>query len=513
LQLSVVILAELVEAPAPALPASDSMTTQSDLNRRAIIDVGSNSVRLVIYDGPARTPFVVHNEKVQARLGRSLAETGRIDAAAYDKALKGCRRFKALLDTAGIADVRTVATAAARDAENGPALLSDLREIGLDPELLSGDAEANGSASGVISAFPGADGIVGDLGGGSLELVDVRGGNPGRRETFPLGVLRLPALRSGGDKEFCERIAAQLQNGGWMEAGAGRCFYLVGGSWRALGHLDMHLSGSSLPGVHGYAFSRNRITPMRKAIAELGPQLAKVVPGVSSSRAAVLDDAALLLEVVADSGNCERMVVSTFGLREGLLYSALDPDIQRQDPLLAAVIDYALRRGNPTWRGDVVAAWIAPIFADENPAHERIRRAACHLAGVDLHPQSETRARHGMELAWLGAWIGLSAEERGMLAQAMWTAWSGKGQCAQIEECAPVDSIRRAMRWGEAIRLAERLSGGATTVLRSSDLSKDGDSVILAIDNERRDLGGQVVAKQLAGLSDAMGASSRIIGR
>lgn len=478
--------------------------------RRAIIDVGSNSVRLVIYDGPARTPFVVHNEKVQARLGRSLAETGRIDAEAYDRALRGCRRFKALLDAAGIGDVRTVATAAARDAQNGPAFLDDLRAAGLSPELLSGDEEAFGSALGVLSAFPDAAGLVGDLGGGSLELIEVEQSAPGRRETFPLGVLRIPALREAGDKAFAANVAKQLRAGGWQKAAKDRPFYLVGGAWRGLGHLDMHLSDSVLPGVHGYTFARNRIKPMREAIDALGGRLAKTVPGVSSSRAASLDAGAVLLDTVAEVIECSELVVSAFGLREGLLFSSLVSEVQSQDPLLAAVADYARRRGNPTWRGERVAQWLAPVFAHETAPDRRIREAACHLAGVDLHPQSETRARHGMELAWLGGWIGLTARERALLAQAMWTAWSGKGQCPQIGECASAGDLRQAIGWGEAIRLAERLTGGVTSVLDLARLAYDGKSLVLEVRPDFRDLGGDVVAKQLAALAQSLAATSAI---
>lgn len=493
------------------MQVSETMPQSADLIRRAIIDVGSNSVRLVVYEGPARTPFVVYNEKVQAKLGRSLPETGRIDPEAYDKALRACRRFKALIDAMGIEHCRTVATAAARDAANGPEFLADLAAIGLEPELLSGDAEAFASAAGVISAFPGADGIVGDLGGGSLELIDVRDGVAGRRATFPLGVLLLAALRGQDDEDFRDDVGGMLR--GWTSAGAGRPFYLVGGSWRALGHLDMHLTRSVLPGVHGYTFDRSRIVPMREAIAEAGPRLSKLVTAISSSRVAGLDDAALLLAEVSEQLGCERLVVSMFGLREGLLFRELSKKVRKQDPLLAAVADYARRRGNRLWQGELVAEWIAPVYADEALDEQRIRRAACHLAAVDLHPQSETRARHGMELAWLGGWIGLSASERAMLAQALWTAWSGKGLCRKIGEVADSDALKRAIGWGEAIRLAERLSGGVSSVLATSSLVRAGDDLTLAIDAKRRDLGGDAVAKQLVALAGALGASSAITTR
>jgi exopolyphosphatase / guanosine-5'-triphosphate,3'-diphosphate pyrophosphatase len=155
-----------------------------------------------------------------------------------------------------------------------------------------------------------------------------------------------------------------------------------------------------------------------------------------------------------------------------------------------------------------VAAWIAPLFSNETAAEDRVRRAACHLAAVDLHPQSETRARHGMELAWLGGWIGLSAVERAMLAQAMWTGWSGKGRCPQIREIAEYDALSRAARWGEAIRLAERFSGGVSAVLACSSLTLDGEFLTLHINRKLRDLGGQVVAKQLGTLAETLGVSA-----
>lgn len=488
------------------------MSKAKDLaeQRRAVIDVGSNSVRLVIYDGPGRTPFVIHNEKIQAQLGRDLAETGRIAPQGYERALRGCRRFKALIDAIGVKAVRTVATAAVRDAENGPALLADLRAAGLKPELLSGDDEALASAAGVLSAFPGADGVVGDLGGGSLELIDLQAGTAARRATFPLGVLRLPALRAGGDKAFAQTVAKQLRANGWAKVGRGRPFYLVGGSWRALGHLDMHVAGSILPGVHGYAFARKRIKPLRAAIAGLGPRLAKTVPGVSSSRAATLDDAAVLLAQVGAALGADSCVVSTFGLREGLLYLALGEQVRRQDPLIAAVADYSRRRGNPLWQGDRVAEWIAPVFTGDAPAMARIRRAACHLAAVDLHPQSETRARHGMELAWLGGWIALDAVERALLAQALWTAWGGKGLCTLFDGLATGEQLERAAAWGQAIRLAERLTGGASAVLDRAQLVPGDGGLDLAIDPAWADLKGEMVSKQIAALAQAVGASAAI---
>lgn len=483
-------------------PGSDS--------RRAIIDVGSNSVRLVIYEGPERTPFEAHNEKIQARLGRSLARTGRIDDEAYASAIGACRRFKALLDAIGLRDVRTVATAAARDAANGPQFIADLAAIGLTPELLSGEEEAAASAAGVLSAFPGARGIAGDLGGGSLELVALGEQGIGRADSFPLGVLRIPALREKGDKAFAGKVREMLRGAGWRKAKQGRVLYLVGGSWRALGHLDMHLTDSPLPGVHGYAFETKRLRALRKAIAESDPRSLRSVPGMTSSRIAALDDAAILLEAVSAELETDTALISGFGLREGLLYQASGAEIQAQDPLLAATADYRRQRGNPRWDGEVVSAWIAACFGADPQGESRIRRAACDLAGADLHPLTETRARHGMELAWLGGWVGMTAQERAMLAQAMWTAWGGKGDCQPAAPLLDPAAQARARSWGEAIRLAERLSGGVSAVLAQARLQRDAARLALILPPERIDLAGGVAKKQLTALAAMLGVEAAI---
>ncbi len=486
------------------------MPDQSSDTRRAIIDVGSNSVRLVIYEGPARTPFEVHNEKVQARLGRSLPDTGAIDADAYDRALAACRRFKALLDATKVETVRTVATAAAREAVNGPDFLRDLAGTGLSVELLSGDAEAEASAAGVMSAFPGARGIVGDLGGGSLELVALGSEGIGRCSSFPLGVLRVPAARERGDKSFAAKVRTMLREDGWRKAKAGRDFYLVGGSWRALGHLDMHLTQSLLPGVHGYAFPFARLKPLRKAIAELGPREMRAVPGLSASRISTLDDAAALLEAVGGVLEIERLVVSGFGLREGLLYQALGVHGRGEDPLLAAIVDYAQRRGNPRWSGDAVDTWIAGLFSNDDAAARRIRRAACHLAGADLHPLQETRARYGAELAWLGGWVGITAIDRALLAQAIWIAWGGKGACPLVAPLLGVAELAQARAWGEAIRLVERLTGGTSDVLAHARIELEGDRLILQLAHSCAELGGGVAGKQLATLAETLGKTADV---
>src|ERR1700710_2073913 len=158
----------------------------------AIIDIGSNSVRLVVYSGAKRIPSVIFNEKVLAGLGREIGEIGE---GAQARALAALDRFRLLIRQLGVVRTRVVATAAVREASNGDAFLTRVRRLGSSPRILSGEEEGKRAGQGVLSAIPDADGIVGDLGGGSLELVEVKKGEIRDRASFPLGVLRVAALR------------------------------------------------------------------------------------------------------------------------------------------------------------------------------------------------------------------------------------------------------------------------------------------------------------------------------
>ena len=200
----------------------------------AIVDIGSNSVRLVVYSGATRAPSIIFNEKVSAGLGRGLILSGALSEESQARALQGLRRFRLLISQMGAARIRVVATAAVREASNGPAFIEQVRAIGFEPEIISGEEEGRLAGLGVLSAIPDADGVAGDLGGGSLELVELSGGEAVRRVSLPLGVLRLDSLASNGTAAFRRAIESAVSEAGFAGAAGGRPFYLVGGSWRNL---------------------------------------------------------------------------------------------------------------------------------------------------------------------------------------------------------------------------------------------------------------------------------------
>lgn len=220
----------------------------------AVIDIGSNSVRLVVYEGLTRSLIPIFNEKTLCGLGREVQSTGLLAPDAVQKALTALKRFRALCRVMQVGRVFAIATAACRDASNGPDFIVRAERIcAVKIEILSGPREARLSALGVISGIHQPDGIVGDLGGGSLELIDVRRNTVRSGVTLPLGGLALQDLAHQSLKRADRIVREELDGVPQLAAGSGRTFYAVGGTWRALARIHIIQSGYPLQVMHGYS--------------------------------------------------------------------------------------------------------------------------------------------------------------------------------------------------------------------------------------------------------------------
>lgn len=478
--------------------------------RTAIIDIGSNSVRLVVYDGPRRIPFILFNEKVMAGLGASLGRTGQIEPEAMERGLRAIGRFAHLCRDMDVRDVRCVATAAVRDAANGQEFIRRAKAMGLDVELLSGAQEAIAAGYGVLSGIPVADGIVGDLGGGSLELARVKDGAVHETVSLPLGVLRLPQIRAKGPGAL-ERCVKKMLAKADPVIETGLPFYLVGGSWRALARFDMQLTNFPLPVVHQYAMTASRAEQLTRIVSHVGRARLKDIPAITGSRVPTLPDAAALLSVVVRQLKSSELIVSAYGLREGLLFEDLPPDIRAHDPLLVAAEAEGEAQGRFAGHGDMIDRWIAPLFLDDDGAWRRIRRAACLLADVGWRANPDFRAERGVEIALHSNWVGITAAERAMLAQALHSNFGGGAAVpAAIEGLASPAALKRAALWGLAIRLGQRLSGGAEGPLLASRLELVADTLELRLRGADADLFGEAVERRQRTLAQAMGVKYRI---
>lgn len=463
-----------------------------------IIDIGSNSVRLVVYSGRHRAPSPIFNEKVMAGLGAGLSKTGELDPASQRRALVALQRYHLLLKHMRVRHVQVVATAAVRDARNGMQFVHEVERIGLPCDILSADEEARYSGLGVISAFPGADGIVGDLGGGSLELVEIAHGETERRISLPLGVLRVERGKSGA-KEALDVLRAGLQRSGLASVGRGRPFYMVGGSWRALAQIDMLATHFPLPATHHYRMKPRRAAELRR-LTEGNGEWTKAIP---AARQASLPVAAMLLQHIADELQPSELIVSAFGLREGLLYSALRAPVRRKDPLLEAARDAGGGEHRFGQHGDLLHRWIAPLFEDK-PSMERLRLASCLLADVAWQAAPMFRADRGIEMALHGDWTAVDAAGRVIMAQALSSNFArDELPDARLRQLVKAEHLQRAHCWGLAMRLGQRLSGGVASVLERTSLTRDRSAIRLNVPGDEESLAGDAVRRRLQRLAES----------
>lgn len=493
------------------MPLRRKKAAVSPTERTGIIDIGSNSIRLVVFDGPTRFPATLFNEKVMAGLGRGLGEGGKLEPHATERALAALRRFRLLIDEMGVTRVRTVATAAVRDASNGRAFLDAVTALGFAPELLSGEQEARLSAEGVLSGIPDAHGIVGDLGGGSLELVSVGDGQVQDGVSFPLGVFRTAAVRAKGPGAIDRHVEKLLRKAGWEGKGSGLPLYMVGGSWRSLARLDMHLSDYALPIVHGYSMPAEEAQRLVRVLAHIAPKSLRAVEGLSASRIPSLADAAALLAALVKHLGSSALIVSAYGLREGVLYDDLPDEIRALDPLICAAREEGQLRGRFPEHGDLLDQWIAPLFEDESPADARLRFATCLLADIAWRAHPEFRAERGLDAALHGNWPAIDARGRGMIAHALYVNFGGTGCDSVISKLCKPEDIAQAERWGLALRLGQRLSGGIGRPLESSRLWLEGGVVKLALQRKDSALYAEIVERRLKTLALAMNVAAELV--
>ncbi len=484
-------------------------------DRCAIIDIGSNSIRLVVYQGRTRVPATMFNEKVMAGLGRSLAANNRMGGGAMTVAIAGLKRFAALTRAMGITSVRTVATAAVREAENGAEFIARVAdECGLPIEVMDGEAEARAAAFGLVSGIPDADGVVGDLGGGSLELIRVSNGQMGNRISLPIGALRLDAIRKRDRRALGPFIAKALGKVDWAEEGRGKPFYMVGGSWRALAQIHIWMTDHPLPIVHQYEMPAGAPAKMFRSLSHMDSDTLRSVPHLSTGRLPTLPGAAMLLAAVVKKLGSSRVIASGFGLREGLLYADLPERERALDPLITAARAEGVRQGRFAEHGDMLFDWMDPLFDGEPAPVRRLRLAACLLSDIAWRAHPDFRAERGVDVALHGNWVAVTAAERAALAIALHNCFGGSPAAPVMEmltQLCPPALMHHARGWGLALRLGQRLTGGTATALAASRLERSGEAVTLRLSASHADLAGDAVLRRLKLLAGTMGLEHKLV--
>ncbi|MDB5446078.1 MAG: exopolyphosphatase [Phenylobacterium sp.] len=460
--------------------------SRPDGRQAAVIDLGSNSVRLVIYRVEGRAIWTVFNEKALAGLGRDLPVTGRLSSEGVEVALAALHRFRALLNGWSPQDVTAAATAAVRESADGQAFLRRVKgETGLDVRVLSGEEEARYAALGVLAGDPAAEGVVGDLGGSSLELVRLTGGEPQDGATLALGPFALGAPRTLDIERTRRAIDAEL--GPVAGRFRSKSFHAVGGAWRNLALLHMEISNYPLRVAHQYEMSRADAIEVARFVERLSKSSLERIQGLSKKRFDTLPYAALVLEALIERLGMERVVISAYGVREGLLLEAMDPQVRTRDPLLEGCDALTAVRGLSQDLGPALEAWLkpaferlAPVFGGRDPL---LTAAACRLAdiGARLHP--DHRADIAFEEVLRAPVAGVTHAERAFLASAAFSrhsAATNTPETAVINRLLSPERRQRARALGSAIRLGCDLSGRNALLLPNATLSISGDRLRLA---------------------------------
>lgn len=481
--------------------------------RCGIVDLGSNSVRLVVFEGRGRNPAAIFNEKAVLGLGRGLQTTGRLNEEAVPQALMVLERYHAVARAMGAAPLEVLATAAVRDAENGPAFAAALAERmpGVPVKILNGQEEAAYSAEGVLLGFPQADGILGDLGGGSLEVVELTQGRAGASESLPLGAIRL-SDRAGGDVGRARGIAeAELGRLPWLAHGKDRDLYLVGGAWRALAKIHIAQTSYPLSIVHHYVLRREEARDLCGLVAAATRRTLEKLPGVPSKRLQDLPFAAVALRRLLRATGACRVVFSANGLREGWYARHLAPEVRREDPLLAAGREMAARYGRDTALPLALAAWTAPLFPEERPAEAALREAACWLSDIGSHDHPDYRAEQSFLRVLRQPGIGLDHHERAFLALVVALRYEPELAAPWLATARILlDSVtlRRAEVLGAALRLAYTLSGGTPALLGEARLEMTGEELRLRLVQGGGVFAGDSVQRRVEALAAALGLTA-----
>jgi exopolyphosphatase/guanosine-5'-triphosphate,3'-diphosphate pyrophosphatase len=484
--------------------------------RVAVVDIGSNSIRLEIFDGLTRAFCPLFNEKVICGLGRGLKASGRLSEEGVEMALANLPRFTRMAHAMGAAKIDLLATAAVREAENGAWFIAEVeRRCGHPVRVLSGEEEARISALGVLAGMPDADGVMGDLGGGSLELVELGGGALGDSATLSLGTLRLLDLGKEGRGHVRAEIDRNLERIGWLERLRDRSFYAVGGAWRNLARIHMGQVGYRLPVIQGYTLSRRDTEEFARLLAKLGARSLMGISGTARRRQEVLPYAALLLRRILRLCRPARVVLSAYGLREGFMFEQLPAEERAKDPLLAAAADLGIREGRFGDLGALLAAWTGPLFPEQDPESRRLHLAVCHLSDLAWREHSDYRGAQALYRVLHYPFSGLDHRGRAFLGYAVFNRYgrSDAATAATARALLTPGEAESARVLGLALRLAYRLSGGSRAVLQSTKLAFQPGELRLVLPGDGSIPLGETVERRFQALAKASGAErGRIVG-
>ncbi|MFP7571324.1 Ppx/GppA family phosphatase [Marivita sp. S2033] len=487
------------------------------LSRVGVVDIGSNSVRLVVFDGAARSPAYFYNEKLMCGLGAGMSETGRLNPEGRARALKALMRFQALADGMKLSPLTVVATAAVREAEDGPEFRADvLRETGLRIWVIGGEEEARLSAQGVLLGWPGSYGLVCDIGGSSMELAEMAEGRVGRRISSNLGPLKLRDL-PGGQKGRDTHIKTVMDKLAEHMGPQPDRLFLVGGSWRAIARVDMLRRGYPLHVLHEYRMDKKSVGETVKFIKTTDLEALRQACGISNARMSLVPYAADVLKRLVHTFRPKDIAISSYGIREGLLYEQMPQELRDRDPLIEACRFAEAKDARLPGFGKKLYRFVLPLFSGTDRARIRLVKAACLLHDVSWRAHPDYRAETCFDNATRANLGGLKHSERVFLGLALLHRYKNKREGTRFED---LEGLISAKETQEAEVLGKALRFGA--MLWMSDASADGTALHwhprkkllrLKLTPRSAPLYGEVAEARFASLAASLGAETDVVVR
>jgi exopolyphosphatase/guanosine-5'-triphosphate,3'-diphosphate pyrophosphatase len=470
--------------------------------RIGIIDIGSNSIRMVVYDQQKRAPVPIYNEKVMCALGKGLAATGMLNPEGVELGRQALRRFNALGRNMDIASMYVMATAAVRDARDGASFARYLEETyGIAVDIISGKKEAKLGAYGVCASMYKPNGLTGDLGGGSLEMVKVDNGELRDHASLLLGSLRMIDESRGDRDKLRKLIEKRFNELDWLDGRSVANFYAIGGTFRALAKMHMAITNYPLRILHEYKIDARNFLGFVRDIAVMSPEKLEKLPGSAAKRVPALPGAAIVLEHIITRARPDNVVISASGIREGYLYEKLSPPVRGHDGLIASCTEFATKGGRSTAYANELYAWMYPLVVDESDKERRLRLAFCLLADIAQHIHPEYRAEWSYNRIMFSALTSLTHRERIKLATALYHRY----QFRRKDELPAQSLLKSAdFEWarliGSAANLAFHLSGSIPGNLHKSSFVFEKNAVSLQLGGNMQDLLGEAVKRRIEGV-------------
>lgn len=479
-----------------------------------VVDIGSNSIRLIVYESLSRSPVPVFNEKAMCGIGRGLVDTGELNQKGMEGALDALGRFRVILDSVEGVRVFAVATAAVRDAKQGNVFVQQASaQLGQPIRVLSGEEEAILAAEGVLSAIPAANGVVGDLGGGSLELCEVSEGKIGRGITVPLGPLRLMDESKGNIEKAQEIARDAFSKVTWLSEHKGSTFYAVGGTWRSLARINMAQEEYPLHILHHYAIQKAQAKALSGVLSHLSRKTMERIDGLSKRRIDSLPFGAVVLDELIGTTNAREVVVSAFGLREGLLFNLLPVSRRNDDPLVDGCRAYSERLSRNPAINAHLGDWLSDLFPKDPPERARLRKAAALLSDIGWRGHPDYRGIHSYYEVLRMPLTGLDHRERTMIARAVMVRYTGDQdvQLREVKDLLDADDHQWARRLGVALRFAHTMCGGVSDLLEQANITRTDEGVVVSLSQEANQLMlGDTARKRFTALGRVFGEETSV---